>query len=49
MKCSECGAELESRDAYHTRPDNLAACPGPKAEKSEAKVEKPVRKPRSKK
>jgi hypothetical protein len=49
MSCSVCGADVE-RGVYHTRPDNLAACPGEK-DKPELKAEpeKPVRKPRAKK
>lgn len=53
MKCSECGAEIESSEAYHTRPDNLAACPGAKAESPKAEPvkddPKPARKSRAKK
>lgn len=52
MKCPECGAATQP-GAYHTRPDNLAACTGPKA-KAESKPEpddkpKTTRKPRTKK
>lgn len=50
MSCSLCGADVE-QGVYHTRPDNLAACPGEKSEpKAEPKAdEKPARKSRSKK
>lgn len=50
MTCPDCGSLVLVDDgviAYHTRPDNLAACTA--AGSSVEKPEKPARKPRPKK